>query len=83
NLEVDYESDEIASIVYATLAFDKELHPDKVRRQMSVSNGKLSVNFEAFEARFLRVSYSAFEARFFVFRYYVTIYNNILLFFSL
>ncbi|GFP94776.1 ekc/keops complex subunit lage3 [Phtheirospermum japonicum] len=59
-LEVDYESDEIASIVYATLAVDKELHPDKVKKQMSVSNGKLSVHFEAVEARFLRASYSAF-----------------------
>ncbi|GFP94778.1 hypothetical protein PHJA_001622200 [Phtheirospermum japonicum] len=60
NLEVDYESDEIASIVYATLTVDKELQPDKVKRQMSVSNGKLYVHFEAVEARFLRASYSAF-----------------------
>lgn len=71
-MEVDYESEEIASIVYNTLAVDKEvmlrmlkiclysfhfglitflsfsvydlqLQPDKVKRQMSVSNGKLSV----------------------------------------
>ncbi|KAL3630710.1 hypothetical protein CASFOL_023694 [Castilleja foliolosa] len=60
NLEVDYESDEIASIVYATLAVDKELQPNKVKRQMFVSNGKLYVHFEAVEARFLRASYSAF-----------------------
>ncbi|KAL3653651.1 hypothetical protein CASFOL_003332 [Castilleja foliolosa] len=60
DLEVDYKSDEIATIVYATLAVDKELQPDKVKRQMSVSNGKLSVHFEAVEARFLRASYSAF-----------------------
>ncbi|XP_076949489.1 uncharacterized protein LOC143622145 [Bidens hawaiensis] len=60
DLEVDYKSDEIASIVYSTLAVDKELQPDKVRRLMSVSNGKLSVRFEATEARFLRASYSAF-----------------------
>ncbi|KAI3457992.1 hypothetical protein Pfo_014655 [Paulownia fortunei] len=60
NLEVDYESEEIARIVYAALAVDKELQPDKVKRQMSVSNGKLSVHFEAVEARFLRASYSAF-----------------------
>ncbi|KAL6127253.1 hypothetical protein ACLB2K_075294 [Fragaria x ananassa] len=60
DLEVDYESEEIASIVYNTLAVDKELQPDKVKRQMSVSNGKLSVHFEAVEARFLRASYSAF-----------------------
>ncbi|XP_008376758.2 EKC/KEOPS complex subunit PCC1 [Malus domestica] len=59
DLEVDFESEESASIVYATLAVDKELQPDKVKRQMSVSNCKLSVHFEAVEARFLRASYSA------------------------
>ncbi|XP_010318027.1 uncharacterized protein [Solanum lycopersicum] len=37
-----------------------QLQPDKVKRHMSVSNGKLSVNFEAVEARFLRASFSAF-----------------------
>ena len=84
-MEVDYESDENASMVYAALAVDKEvilhdaetifsfffflgvggwgvwgvgghkfkfllkfhfglqLQPDKVKRQMSVSNGKLTV----------------------------------------
>ncbi|KAK6155570.1 hypothetical protein DH2020_009818 [Rehmannia glutinosa] len=60
NLEVDYESEEIARIVYAALAVDKELQPDKVKRQMLISGGKLSVHFEAVEARFLRASYSAF-----------------------
>ncbi|KAH7543822.1 hypothetical protein JRO89_XS15G0025600 [Xanthoceras sorbifolium] len=60
DLEVDFESDENASIVYAALAVDKELQPDKVKRQMSVANGKLSVHFEAVEARFLRASFSAF-----------------------
>ncbi|KAL5539343.1 hypothetical protein UlMin_024324 [Ulmus minor] len=60
DLEVDYESEEHASIVYAALAVDKELQPDKVKREMTVSNGKLSVHFEAVEARFLRASYSAF-----------------------
>ncbi|XP_057798797.1 uncharacterized protein LOC131014732 [Salvia miltiorrhiza] len=60
NLEVDYASEEVARMVYAALAVDKELQPDKVKRHMSVSNGKLSVNFEAVEARFLRASYSAF-----------------------
>ncbi|KAK3219176.1 hypothetical protein Dsin_013146 [Dipteronia sinensis] len=60
DLEVDFESDENASIVYAALAIDKELQPDKVKRQMSVANGKLSVHFEGVEARFLRASFSAF-----------------------
>ncbi|KAE9604026.1 putative CTAG/Pcc1 family protein [Lupinus albus] len=59
-LEVDFGSEENASIIYATLAIDKELQPDKVKRQMKVSEGKLSVNFEATEARFLRASFSAF-----------------------
>ncbi|KAG6391541.1 hypothetical protein SASPL_149297 [Salvia splendens] len=59
NLEVDYASEEVARMVYAALAVDKELQPDKVKRHMSVSNGKLSVDFEAVEARFLRASYSA------------------------
>ncbi|XP_059304574.1 uncharacterized protein LOC132056408 isoform X1 [Lycium ferocissimum] len=60
NLEVDLGSEENAQIVYTALAVDKELQPDKVKRHMSVSNGKLSVNFEAVEARFLRASFSAF-----------------------
>lgn len=60
DLEVDYGSEENASIVYSALAIDKELQPDKVKRQMSVCNGKLSVHFEAVEARFLRASFSAF-----------------------
>ncbi|KAF5450432.1 hypothetical protein F2P56_030786 [Juglans regia] len=60
DLEVDYESEENASMVYAALAVDKELQPDKVKRQMAASNGKLTVHFEAVEARFLRASFSAF-----------------------
>ncbi|WRX18378.1 CTAG/Pcc1 family - like 1 [Theobroma cacao] len=60
DLEVDLESEENASIVYAALVVDKELQPDKVKRQMSISDGKLSVHFEAVEARFLRASFSAF-----------------------
>ncbi|XP_068653658.1 uncharacterized protein [Aristolochia californica] len=51
---------EVASVVYAALAVDKELQPDKVKRQMSISAGKLSVHFEAVEPRFLRASFSAF-----------------------
>ncbi|KAB1205098.1 hypothetical protein CJ030_MR7G016742 [Morella rubra] len=47
-------------MVYAALAVDKELQPDKVKRQMTHSNGKLAVHFEAVEARFLRASFSAF-----------------------
>ncbi|KAF7131950.1 hypothetical protein RHSIM_Rhsim09G0206300 [Rhododendron simsii] len=43
DFEVDYESEENAQVVYSALAVDKELQPDKVKRQMSVSNGKLSV----------------------------------------
>ncbi|XP_077229836.1 uncharacterized protein LOC143862651 [Tasmannia lanceolata] len=60
DLEVDYKSEENASMVYAALAVDKELQPDKVKRQMSHSNGRLSVHFEAVEARFLRASFSSF-----------------------
>ncbi|CAK7324193.1 unnamed protein product [Dovyalis caffra] len=73
DFEVDFGSEENASIIYAALAVDKEvkqlhpfisalivLQPDKVRRLMSVSEGKLSVHFEAVEARFLRASFSAF-----------------------
>ncbi|KAK9724829.1 hypothetical protein RND81_05G101500 [Saponaria officinalis] len=60
DLEVNFESDEKASIVCAALNVDKELQPDKVKRVMSVSNGKLAVHFEAVEARFLRASFSAF-----------------------
>uniref|UniRef100_A0A0A9GPX0 Uncharacterized protein n=1 Tax=Arundo donax TaxID=35708 RepID=A0A0A9GPX0_ARUDO len=60
NFEVDYGSEVQASIVYTTLAVDKELQPDKVKREMTVSDGKLVVHFEAVEARFLRASFSAF-----------------------
>ncbi|CAK9151597.1 unnamed protein product [Ilex paraguariensis] len=60
DFEVDYESEENARIVYSALVVDKELQPDKVKRHMSISNGKLSVHFEAVEARFLRASFSAF-----------------------
>ncbi|KAM0872928.1 hypothetical protein ACQ4PT_038388 [Festuca glaucescens] len=60
NFEVDYGSEDHASIVYKTLAVDTELQPDKVRREMTVSGGKLVVRFEAIEARFLRASFSAF-----------------------
>ncbi|KAJ1390811.1 CTAG/Pcc1 family [Sesbania bispinosa] len=60
DLEVDFGSEANASIAYATLAVDKELQPDKVKRLMTVSDGKLSVHFEAIEARFLRASFSAF-----------------------
>ncbi|XP_047070840.1 uncharacterized protein LOC124679052 isoform X1 [Lolium rigidum] len=58
--EVDCGSEEHAYIVYKTLAVDNELQPDKVRREMAVSGGKLLVHFEAVEARFLRASFSAF-----------------------
>ncbi|KAG6574248.1 hypothetical protein SDJN02_26076 [Cucurbita argyrosperma subsp. argyrosperma] len=60
DFEVDCESEKKASIVYNALVVDKELQPDKVKREMTVSDGKLSVHFEAVEARFLRASYSAF-----------------------
>lgn len=60
DLEVDYGSEEKARIIYTSLAVDTELQPDKVKRQMSITDGKLAVHFEAIEARFLRASYSAF-----------------------
>ncbi|KAG6576647.1 hypothetical protein SDJN03_24221, partial [Cucurbita argyrosperma subsp. sororia] len=60
DLEVDYESEKKASIVYKALVVDKELQPDKVKREMTVSDGKLSIHLEAVEARFLRASFSAF-----------------------
>ncbi|THG17551.1 hypothetical protein TEA_011463 [Camellia sinensis var. sinensis] len=60
DFEIDYESEENAQIVYLALAVDKELQPDKLKRQMTVSNGKLSVHFETVETRFLHASFSAF-----------------------
>ncbi|KAK4793032.1 hypothetical protein SAY86_023467 [Trapa natans] len=60
DLEVDFQLEEKALMVHRALAVDKELQPDKVRREIAVSAGKLSVHFEAVEARFLRASYSAF-----------------------
>lgn len=60
DLEVNYGSKRKADIVYLALNVDKELQPDKVKRDISVSDGKLFVHFEAVEARFLRASFSAF-----------------------
>ncbi|URD79887.1 Transcription factor Pcc1 [Musa troglodytarum] len=40
DFEVDYGSKEHANIIYAALAVDKELQPDKVKRQMSILDGK-------------------------------------------
>ncbi|XP_077210142.1 uncharacterized protein LOC143845641 isoform X2 [Tasmannia lanceolata] len=60
DLEVDYKCEKNSSMVHAALAVDKELQPDKVKRQMSHSDGRLLVHFEAVEARFLRASFSAF-----------------------
>ncbi|RVW14483.1 hypothetical protein CK203_077264 [Vitis vinifera] len=57
---VDYESQEIASIVYSALDVDKELHPDKVKSKCQSLMGNFSVRFEGVEARFLRASFSAF-----------------------
>ncbi|KAK6926027.1 CTAG/Pcc1 family [Dillenia turbinata] len=37
NLEVDYESEEKASIVYSTLTVDKKLQPDKVKRHVNLA----------------------------------------------
>ncbi|VFQ72642.1 unnamed protein product [Cuscuta campestris] len=60
DLEVNLASQENAQIIYTALSVDKELQPDKVKRVMSASDGKLLVHFEAIEARFLRASFSAF-----------------------
>ncbi|XP_020268317.1 uncharacterized protein LOC109843773 [Asparagus officinalis] len=60
DFEVDYGSKEHAAMVYASLDVDKELQPDKVKRLMTLSDGKLKVHFKAVEARFLRASFSAF-----------------------
>ncbi|PKA54024.1 hypothetical protein AXF42_Ash016189 [Apostasia shenzhenica] len=60
DFEVDYKSQDRAAIVFAALDVDKELQPEKVKRQIHVSDGKLKVRFESVEARFLRASFSAF-----------------------
>ncbi|VFQ63657.1 unnamed protein product [Cuscuta campestris] len=60
DLEVNFGSQENVQIIYMALSVDKELQPDKVKRVMSASDGKLLVHFEAIEARFLRASFSAF-----------------------
>ncbi|KAI7989576.1 Protein MICRORCHIDIA 6 [Camellia lanceoleosa] len=38
----------------------QQLQPNKVKRQMTIFNGKLFVHFEVVKARFLRASFSAF-----------------------
>ncbi|KAI3936758.1 hypothetical protein MKW92_033663 [Papaver armeniacum] len=52
--------DENASVVCEPIVVDREVATDKVRRIMTVNDGKLSVHFESVEARFLRASYSSF-----------------------
>ncbi|KAJ3681281.1 hypothetical protein LUZ60_015770 [Juncus effusus] len=59
DFEVDFGSSENASLAYSSLAVDKELQPDKVKREMTVSDSKILVHFEATEARFLRASFSS------------------------
>ncbi|XP_074561757.1 uncharacterized protein LOC141818068 [Curcuma longa] len=60
DFEVDFGSNESANIAGSALAVDKELQPDKVKRQISICDGKLKVQFQAVEARFLRASFSSF-----------------------
>ncbi|XP_042415786.1 uncharacterized protein LOC122004970 [Zingiber officinale] len=60
DFEVDFGSNENANIAGSALAVDKELQPDKVKRKISICDGKLKVQFEAVEARFLRASFSSF-----------------------
>lgn len=59
-LQVEYASEENASMVYTALSVDKELQPDKVKRNMVLNGRQLLVQFAAVEARFLRASFSAF-----------------------
>jgi len=60
DLQVEYASEENASMVYTALSVDKELQPDKVKRNMVLNGRQLLVQFAAVEARFLRASFSAF-----------------------
>jgi len=59
-LQVEYASEENASMVYTALSVDKELQPDKVKRNLVLNGRQLLVQFAAVEARFLRASFSAF-----------------------
>nr|XP_025875635.1 uncharacterized protein LOC4346149 isoform X1 [Oryza sativa Japonica Group]XP_025879189.1 uncharacterized protein LOC9266043 isoform X1 [Oryza sativa Japonica Group] len=61
DFEIDYGSEERASIVYKTLAVDKELVEKRTRILWYLScSCNLTRHFEAVEARFLRASFSAF-----------------------
>jgi len=60
DLQVEYASEENASMVYTALSVDKELQPDKVKRNMVLNGRQLLIQFVAVEARFLRASFSAF-----------------------
>uniref|UniRef100_A0A0D3B3R8 Uncharacterized protein n=1 Tax=Brassica oleracea var. oleracea TaxID=109376 RepID=A0A0D3B3R8_BRAOL len=57
HLDVNFKTEQHAFIAYTSLAVDKELQPDKVRRVMSVSTQQA---FCSVEARLLRASFSAF-----------------------
>ncbi|GLJ04743.1 hypothetical protein SUGI_0002440 [Cryptomeria japonica] len=49
NLLVNFGSEENALMVYTALSVDKELQPDKVKRDMVLSGPQLLVNFSAVE----------------------------------
>ncbi|KAK8964041.1 hypothetical protein KSP40_PGU014842 [Platanthera guangdongensis] len=53
--EVDYKSQEYAAIVFAALDVDKELQPDKVKRQISISDGKLKVELNRAKPKHIHV----------------------------
>eukprot|EP00271_Cylindrocystis_brebissonii_P004874 TRINITY_DN16795_c0_g1_i2.p1 TRINITY_DN16795_c0_g1~~TRINITY_DN16795_c0_g1_i2.p1 ORF type:complete len:121 (+),score=14.56 TRINITY_DN16795_c0_g1_i2:147-509(+) len=59
-LEVNFPSEQWAMIVMNSLSVDSELHPDKLRREISVQGPKLRVHFETAELRLLRAAFNAF-----------------------
>eukprot|EP00741_Cyanophora_paradoxa_P015160 tig00020849_g14631.t1 len=59
-LEVQYPTEQSASVVYNALIVDGELQPDKIHRTMRVEGQKLIVNFECSELRLLRIAFSSF-----------------------
>eukprot|EP00468_Gymnochlora_sp_CCMP2014_P008622 CAMPEP_0167750424 /NCGR_PEP_ID=MMETSP0110_2-20121227/5983_1 /TAXON_ID=629695 /ORGANISM="Gymnochlora sp., Strain CCMP2014" /LENGTH=88 /DNA_ID=CAMNT_0007635743 /DNA_START=12 /DNA_END=278 /DNA_ORIENTATION=- len=60
NLEVKFEDEKSADIVYRVLVVDEELRPDRIRRFMKQEADMLRVSFEATEIKFLRVAISSF-----------------------
>mmetsp|Transcript_12797 Transcript_12797/g.47283 ORF Transcript_12797/g.47283 Transcript_12797/m.47283 type:complete len:108 (-) Transcript_12797:2171-2494(-) len=60
DIDVVFPTERAAKMVEQAIKVDKELQPDKIRRDIRAEQMVLKVRFQATEARLLRVSLSSF-----------------------